>query len=208
MFDILDLLTQLTVMCSGRRESRSNLQHQTAVQGTNPLDRYGRRTRCTVCQSIYHWAKGCPTKSEHAKLTEDERQTEIEECNITLLSKDTLIFMVQSLGSAVIDTACTRSVCGEKWLGHYVSQLTQDELLKMKDIKSAIPFKFGDGRIVHSTKKVKITAVIAQTRCQIKTEVVPADIPLLLSKTSLKRAGAVLDIGNDKCHHVQATCET
>ena len=39
---------------TGRRESRSNLQHQAAVQGTNPLDRYGRRTRCAVCQSLYH----------------------------------------------------------------------------------------------------------------------------------------------------------
>jgi len=38
--------------------------------------------------------------------------------------------------------------------------------------------------------------MIGQTRCQIKTEVV--DIPLLLSKTSLKRTGAVLDIENDK----------
>ena len=66
----------------------------------------------------------------------------------------------------VIDTACPRTVCGEKWLEHYVSQLTQDELLKIKDIQSARPFKFGDERTVHSTKKVKIPAVIAQTRCQ------------------------------------------
>lgn len=68
----------------------------------------------------------------------------------------------------------------------------------MKDIKSARPFKFGKGKIVHSTNKVKIPAVIVQTRSQIETEVVLADIPLLLSKTSLKRAGAVLDIENDK----------
>lgn len=40
--------------------------------------------------------------------------------------------------------------------------------------------------------------MIAQTRCQIETEVVQADIPLLLSKTLLKRAGAVLDIENEK----------
>lgn len=40
--------------------------------------------------------------------------------------------------------------------------------------------------------------MIGQTKCQIATEVVPVDIPLLLSKTSLKRAGAVLDIEKDK----------
>lgn len=165
------------------------------------LDRYGRRTRCTICQSVYHWVKDCPHKNEHAKLTEDERQTEFEECNITLLSKDTLsnteIFMVESLGSAVIDSLHQNGVW-RKWLDHYVSHLKQDELLKMKDIKSARPFKFGNWRIAHSTKKLKIPAVIAQTRCQIETEVIPDDIPLLLSKTSLKRAGAVLDIENDE----------
>lgn len=48
--------------------------------------------------------------------TEDD----IEERNITLfLNKslsDTEILMVEALGPAVIDTACTRTVCGENWL--------------------------------------------------------------------------------------------
>ncbi len=185
---------------TGKRESKLNTQ--TPVQGTNPLDRYGRRSRCAVCQSTYHWAKDCQHKSDHAKLTEDEEPTDVEECNITLWSKETMseteIFMVESLGSAVIDTACTRTVCGEKWLSDYVNGLTQSQLSKIKETQSARPFKFGDGRVIHSTKKVNIPAMIGQTRCQIETEVVPADIPLLLSKMSLKRAGAVLDIENDK----------
>jgi hypothetical protein len=34
---------------TGRRENRSNLQPlQTVFQGTNPLDKHGRRTRCAV----------------------------------------------------------------------------------------------------------------------------------------------------------------
>ncbi len=53
-------------------------------------------------------------------------------------------------------------------------------------------------RVVHSAQKVKIPAIIGQTKCHIETEVVAADIPLLLSKTSLKRSGAVLDLQNDK----------
>ena len=58
---------------TGRREGRSNLQPlQTVFQGTNPLDKHGRRTRCAVCQSTYHWAKDCPNKKEYVKLTKDE----------------------------------------------------------------------------------------------------------------------------------------
>ena len=106
--------------------------------------------------------------------------------------------MVEALGSAVLDTACTRTVCGEKWLDNYVSGLQQNELAKLETKDSARAFRFGDGRLVHSTKSMKIPAVIGQTKCHIETEVVPVDIPLLLSKASLKRAGAVLDIEHDK----------
>ena len=102
------------------------------------------------------------------------------------------------MGSAVIDTACTRTVCGEKWLEDYTSGLPQSELLKIDDKQSARPFRFGDGKVVYSTRKVTIPARIGHTRCKIETEVVPAEIPMLLSKTSLKRASAVLDIAHDK----------
>ncbi|XP_029629926.1 uncharacterized protein LOC115207015 [Salmo trutta] len=187
----------------GAKKSRSqdNLK-RAPFPGTNPLDKYGRRSKCAVCQSTYHWVKDCPHKNEQVKLTEENVNTDIEQCNITLFSNesasDTEIFIVESLGSAVIDTACTRTVCGAKWLDSYVSELNMKEVQNMIDTPSNRAFKFGDGRIVHSTKRVKIPAKIGQTKCHIETEVVPTDIPLLLSKASLKKAGAVLDIKNDK----------
>jgi len=165
--------------------------------GTNPLDKFGRRTKCGICQSTFHWVKDCPNKKEYVKVTEENGEP--DECNITLFSKepDTEIFMVEALGTAVIDTACTRTVCGEKWLDNYVGGLDERQVKGLVSTESSKPFKFGDGRVVHSTKKVKIPAKIGETKCCIETEVVPSDIPLLLSKTSLKRAGAVLNLEND-----------
>lgn len=52
--------------------------------------------------------------------------------------------------------------------------------------------------MVYSTKRLKIPAKTGETRCHIETEVVSADVPLLLSKASMKRAGTVLDMGNDR----------
>lgn len=69
--------------------------------------------------------------------------------------------------------------------------------MKKSEIQSHRPFKFGDGKVVYSVKKVKIPAKIGTIKCNIETEVVPVNIPLLLSKTSLKRAGTVLDMEND-----------
>jgi hypothetical protein len=87
-------------------------------RGTNPLNKYGKRTKCAICQSVYHWAKECLNKaaSNSVKLTESET---IENCNLTLFTKEhpsiNQVFAIESSCSAVIDTACTRTVCGEKW---------------------------------------------------------------------------------------------
>ena len=79
----------------------------------------------------------------------------------------------------------------------YVQGLDESEIQRVINMESSKPFKFGDGKVVHSIKKVKIPAKLGKAKCCIETEVVPCDIPLLLSKASLKRAGAGLDLEND-----------
>ena len=55
--------------------------------------------------------------------------------------------------------------------------------------------------------KETIPAQIGDTKCSIETEVVDIDLPLLLSKDSLKRAKAVLDMCNDKATMVNQPVE-
>lgn len=109
------------------------------LPSTNPLDRYGRRSKCAVCQSTFHWAKDCPHRGEQVKLTEDCKTDDIEECNITLYTKDSPteaeIFMTECFGSAIIDTACTRTVCGQEWINSYIAELSQTEI---KDIRQKL----------------------------------------------------------------------
>lgn len=71
------------------------------------------------------------------------------------------------------------------------------DLMKTETV-SCRPFKFGDGKVIYSSKSLKIPAKLGETKCYIETEVVPANVPLLLSKTSMKRAGTVLDMENDR----------
>lgn len=186
----------------GKAWPRQGEQQKAPLPGTNPLDRYGRRSKCAVCQSTFHWAKDCPHKTEKVKITDDCTEN-TEECNITLFTKESPtaaeILLTECYGSAVIDTACTRTVCGEEWLESYITGLSKIERqnLKNSEQQSSRPFKFGDGNVVQSTRKLKIPAKIGQTKCKIETEVVPAKIPLLLSKASMKRAETVLDMKND-----------
>ncbi|CAC5407522.1 unnamed protein product [Mytilus coruscus] len=73
---------------------------------------------------------------------------------------------------------------------------TENEEIKSKE--SHTSFKFGDGQTVYSYQSVKLPAAIGSLNCYIETEVVDCEIPLLLSKDSLKRAQTVLDLHNDK----------
>ena len=65
-------------------------------------------------------------------------------------------------------------------------------------VESNTPFKFGDGKTVFSKSKATFPAKIGRVDCFIESEIVDCEIPLLLSKPSLKRAQTVLDLSNDK----------
>ena len=107
--------------------------------------------------------------------------------------------MSESFDSAAIDTASTSTVYGRKWLDRYVSSLEVSQQKEIVPNHNDVTFRFGDGRKkIVSEGSVIIPSTTGDTVCKIKTEVVQNDIPLLLSKETLKRAIAVLDLKNDK----------
>ena len=81
---------------------------------------------------------------------------------------------------------------------NYVKSLPNKYRSQIESFPSNTVFKFGDGRKVTATKRVIFPVFIAQTNCKINAEIVKENISLLLSKTSLKRARAVIDMNNDK----------
>ena len=58
-------------------------------------------------------------------------------------------------------------------------------------------FKFGDGNKLNSLYKVILPCVITDIEVNIITDVVNSDIPLLLSKEAMKRAGTCLNFEDD-----------
>ena len=60
--------------------------------GTNPLNKFGKRTSCAICKSVFDWAKKCPHKPANVDLADsnehDKNECQIETCNITLFTKD------------------------------------------------------------------------------------------------------------------------
>ena len=68
------------------------------------------------------------------------------------------------------------------------------KIVKNKGVRT---FKFGDGNKLNSLYKVILPCVIADIEVSIITDVVNSDIPLLLSKDALKRAGTCLNFEDD-----------
>ena len=68
----------------------------------------------------------------------------------------------------------------------------------IKSFKSTTELKFKDGKIVNSEKCISIPSKIAGERVNVVTDVVKSEIPLLLSKESMKKAGTKINFVNDK----------
>lgn len=81
------------------------------------------------------------------------------------------------------------------------------KMMKETETQSHKPFKFGDGKVVNSIKKVKTPVKIDNIKRNIKPEVLPTN-PLPLSKTSMEKAGTVLDMEKERRSDVQPACQT
>ena len=125
--------------------------------------------------------------------------TEVKQLD-KISSQDFLVMEAQN--AAIVDTAYTKTICGNKWLQYMLDSLSFEELKSVKNEKSHVSFKFGDGRIINSYLTVSFPAKISSCLCNIKAKVVECKIPLLLSKESLAKAGVVIDIGKKSCNDV------
>lgn len=169
---------------------------------SNPVGRNGRVTTCNICGSIRHWARECPESfNSHREGNDNNYQN--DEVHITLIATehefhnkmDTL--MGESIGSVILDSGCSKTVCGETWLSSFLETLGLHERKSISVCSSSSVFKFGDGRKMKSLKCVTFPCNLAGKNIRIRTDVVSGSVPLLLSKTSMKRAGMIINLNDD-----------
>ena len=102
-------------------------------------------------------------------------------------------------GLALSDTACARTVCGEKWLQHHMDRLEKMGI-PVAIVPDEQPFKFGDGPRITSSFAAIIPLLVpgCKKMALLRSSVVPQDVPLLVSSPALKAMMSVLDLGNNK----------
>ncbi len=96
---------------------------QGAEGGRNPPGPGGEPTKCFTCGSVDHWARECTKKEEASKEDQGEVQlTLLADC-VDRREK----LMLAALGSIVLDSGCSTTVCGQDWLQAYVDTLSPQE---------------------------------------------------------------------------------
>lgn len=143
--------------------------------------------------------KDCPYSNSHMPYPTYEADSSEPVVLFTGGTKnDMCLLTYESRNSAVLDSGCSSTVAGKKWINCYIDSLSEPDKMKITHSPGSKNFKFGGGETKQSIEEVEITGHMAGVPVMIKTDVVDSEIPLLLSKTAMKNAKIKLDLENDK----------
>ena len=178
------------------RYSRGRFQNK---KNTNPVGRNNEPSVCNVCGSIYHWARECPDKEISLTEGDIEKKEKISDVNLVLFKQNEFesVLLEETIGCIVLDSGCTKTVCGIKWYDLYLDGISKEMEKNIEEKPGVNTFRFGDGERITSLKNVTIPCRICNTVVKVNTDIVSADIPMLLSKESMKRASTRMDFKND-----------
>ena len=179
--------------------------------------------KCHLCFGTDHLVHDCPHKGTFAASLETfaasgeaDEPDDTHDVHIVLMNgkadNKQLVLVRESLGKGLLDCGCTRTVAGSTWMNEFLHTLPQDEAEKVKHSDSDAKFRFGDGAEYKSSKELIIPVVIAGKHQFMKVDVVPCEIPLLISVGSMKRMNMTLDCGNDIAYvygkRIELSCTT
>ena len=105
--------------------------------------------------------------------------------------------LLETYGCGILDSGCSKNVCGSLWIDRYLETLEEKQLKQVKYEKSVSKFRFGNPTVYNSLHKVTIPASIGSKQILISTDVIDLDIPLLISKEAMKKSNTVINFGQD-----------
>ena len=107
-------------------------------------------------------------------------------------------FTAETLNAAALDTCCSSSVTGMKWLKIYMQAIPKHlKHLLSGPHHSKTSFTFGNQQSLCSLGIYKIPIIIANEIHELSLDVIDSDIPLLMSKQHMKQLGIAINLVND-----------
>lgn len=187
--------------------ARSGLRssYNSSKSALNPKDPRGNYTTCRRCRSIYHWVEDCPhedgksgrdSKVYYGNSVEEEIYIGLFQSAVPSSTDEISCLLAETLDMAVIDSGCPKTCCGQDWYNEYMKSRS-DINSEIQSLKTKATFRFGDAPPVPASKKVLLPMNLAGKDVHLETEVVPTNVPLLLSKETMKKANARLNFDKD-----------
>ena len=65
-----------------------------------------------------------------------------------------LILVGETLGMAITDSGCRKTVSGQDWMNAYIESLSSKDRNSIRSSRSSYMFRFGDGQSYKSSKKL------------------------------------------------------
>ena len=178
---------------------RNNFGGSSSERPVNPPGANGQILTCIACGSFRHMLADCPHSWENLSKVNFVSSEQVAR---PVLFTGNIKADINQLGNearncAVLDCACSSTVCGQQWLVNYLDSSNDSDKENVRKSAGIKVFKFGGGEKLTSLGCYYIPAVIADTAVTIQTDVVTSDIPLLLSLDVMKRAKIKLDLEHD-----------
>ena len=201
----------------GRIRSNTDPGERNTYKGRkNPLGADGKAKKCFGCGSEYHMLDKCDKKKDSSKNNtkvefgmvsacvqlDDTEVTDLSNHELVMIADtvEQICLMVEEAGEqGVLDSACSKTVAGLIFINRYIIRLPEHMKNVIADGQpSKTVYQFGGGEQRISLRRIKLPAWIGKTKLTIETEIVDADIPLLIGANSLEKSKAVLDFCNMK----------
>ena len=199
-------------------------QHQEAFKSNkpmNPLDKDGKPYNCNSCGSYRHFSKDC----QHASGThygeeapdgsydpandptfhEPDNQEQVETHFVGLQLYDVLftmgdyedVYLSEETNNLLMDTGCPKTVTGVKWLKQLITSMSPETRSRVKKYPSSTSFRFGGNDVKRSLGYYSIPISVAGKNVILQTDVITSNIPCLVSKAAMKKAGGIINLEED-----------
>ena len=195
-----------------QQSSNNKNQRQTRRRQLNPQGSDGKPQTCHICGSIFHFAgkngENCPESYENLQ---NAYQTDFDE-----VLKCEELQEIYAIGDSIsdeclLDSCCTFNVMGQQWKDRFFENFSKSDLEQVKIEKTSTRYRFGGEKPVPANERVTFPCFILGERTTLTADVVPRDIPFLMSKAEMKTRGFKIDFNTDslsvkdKCHELETT---
>ena len=102
--------------------------------------------------------------------------------------------MFESLGCAILNTAYSKTVCGEAWLNDFRERTKTD----LKFFPTTSFYVFGNGNVVQARKKVFLPFVINGDAFDVSCDMVSDNVPFFFSQKTMEGTETVIDMKQKK----------